>query len=78
LLSYPLYIIHLPIFMWLARAQRFVALRMAVSAYLWIAFALVFATVVALVSYHFYDVPVRAALTRMRKQKSRPVPAGPI
>jgi peptidoglycan/LPS O-acetylase OafA/YrhL len=78
LLSYPLYIIHLPIFMWLARAQRFVALRMEVSAYLWIAFAIVFATVVALVSYHFYDVPVRASLTRMRKQKSRPVPAGPI
>jgi peptidoglycan/LPS O-acetylase OafA/YrhL len=77
LLSYPLYIIHLPIFMWLARVQRFVGLRMQVSAYLWIAFAIVFATVVALVSYHFYDVPVRAALTRMRKQNSRSVPTGP-
>jgi peptidoglycan/LPS O-acetylase OafA/YrhL len=78
LLSYPLYIIHFPIFMWLGRAQRFVALRMEVSAYLWIAFAIVFATVVALVTYHFYDVPVRAALTRMRKQKSHPVSARPI
>jgi peptidoglycan/LPS O-acetylase OafA/YrhL len=78
LLSYPLYIIHFPIFMWLARAQRFVALRMEVSPYLWIAFAIVFSTVAALVAYHFYDVPVRAALTRMRKRKSRSVPEGSI
>jgi peptidoglycan/LPS O-acetylase OafA/YrhL len=78
LLSYPLYIIHLPIFMWLARAQRFVGLRMEVSAYLWIAFAIVFATAVALVTYHLYDVPVRAALTRMRKQKSQSASAAPI
>ena len=78
MLSYPLYIIHMPIFMWLARAQRFVGSRMEVSAYLWIAFAIAFATAVALAGYHFYDVPVRAALTRMRKQKSRSVPAGPI
>jgi peptidoglycan/LPS O-acetylase OafA/YrhL len=78
MLSYPLYIIHMPIFMWLARAQRFVGLRMEVSAYLWIAFAIVFATAVALAGYHFYDVPVRAALTRMRKQKSRSAPVGPI
>lgn len=78
LLSYPLYIIHLPIFMWLARAQRFVALRMEVSPYLWIAFAILFSTVTALVAYHIYDVPVRAALTRMRKRKSRSVPEGSI
>ena len=78
LLSYPLYIIHMPIFMWLARAQRFVGARMEVSAYLWIAFAIAFAAGVALVGYHFYDVPVRAALTRMRKQKSRSAPAAPI
>ena len=78
LLSYPLYIIHFPIFMWLARAQRNVALRMEVSPYLWIAFGIVFSTVAALVVYHFYDVPVRAALTRLRKRKSRSVPAGSI
>jgi peptidoglycan/LPS O-acetylase OafA/YrhL len=71
LLSYPLYIIHQPIFMWLARTKRFIGVYLALSPYTWIFAAISFSAICALGIYRFYDVPVRAWLTRMKKQNWR-------
>jgi peptidoglycan/LPS O-acetylase OafA/YrhL len=74
LLSYPLYIIHQPIFMWLARTKRFIGVHLVLSPYLWIFAAISFSAICALGIFRFYDIPVRAWLTRMKKQNWRSAP----
>jgi peptidoglycan/LPS O-acetylase OafA/YrhL len=70
-ISYPLYIIHFPIFMWLARLQRFIPARFEVSPYVWSVSAIALAVICALCAYHLYDLPLRSLLTRMNLRKSR-------
>jgi peptidoglycan/LPS O-acetylase OafA/YrhL len=62
-ISYPLYIVHVPVFMWLARLQRATAQRFHLHPDAWIVVGVLFAGVCAWVIYKLYDVPVRAALS---------------
>jgi peptidoglycan/LPS O-acetylase OafA/YrhL len=74
LLSYPLYIIHQPIFMWLARTKRFISVYLVLSPYIWIFAAISFSAICAFGIFRFYDIPIRAWLTRMKKQNWRSAP----
>ncbi|HEX3395456.1 MAG TPA: acyltransferase [Steroidobacteraceae bacterium] len=65
-ISYPLYILHVPLFMWLARIQRAVTPRFYVPPLGWVFFGVFLASICAWVVYKIYDVPVRAALTTLR------------
>jgi peptidoglycan/LPS O-acetylase OafA/YrhL len=67
-ISYPLYAIHSPLFLWLARLQRQTAFRFPVSPYWWIAAALTVSVLTAWAVYKVYDVPVRESLTSMRRR----------
>lgn len=66
--SYPLYAIHSPLFLWLARLQRQTALRFPVSPYWWAAGAVTMAVLAAWAVYKVYDVPIRETLTTMRRR----------
>jgi len=69
--SYPVYAIHGPLFVWLARLQRASASRLQISAYCWAAVAVAVAIVFAWLVYKIYDLPLREALTRaMRRRRS--------
>ena len=66
--SYPVYAIHVPLFLWLARLQRVAATRFQISAYCWVALGVAFAVICAWLLYKVYDVPVREALTAAMKR----------
>jgi len=66
--SYPLYAIHAPLFLWLARLQRLTAFQFPVSPYLWTASAVMLSVFAAWLVYKSYDVPLREALTNMRRR----------
>jgi peptidoglycan/LPS O-acetylase OafA/YrhL len=66
--SYPLYAIHSPLFLWLARLQRKTAFRFPVSPYGWTAIALTGSVFAAWVVYKVYDAPLREALTNMTRR----------
>jgi peptidoglycan/LPS O-acetylase OafA/YrhL len=68
-LSYPLYIVHHPLFLWLARILRASGLVDTAPAYLWIFVAIVCSSALAAAIYYVYDVPVRSLLTRTVKSK---------
>jgi peptidoglycan/LPS O-acetylase OafA/YrhL len=72
-LSYPVYIIHHPFFMWLARALRESGLQLASHPYVCICMAIVSSMAFAAVTYYAYDIPVRAWLTRIAKPIRRSV-----
>lgn len=74
--SYPLYAIHAPVFLWLARLQRQTAARFPVSPHAWIAGALALSVFAAWLIYKIYDVPFREALTNMRRRYRAHVHAG--
>jgi peptidoglycan/LPS O-acetylase OafA/YrhL len=69
--SYPVYAIHSPLFLWLARLQRASASRFPVSPYWWIVIAVAFALGCAWAAYKIYDLPVREALTATMKRRYR-------
>jgi peptidoglycan/LPS O-acetylase OafA/YrhL len=69
--SYPVYAIHTPLFLWLARLQRVIALRFQISPYLWIVLAVAFSIACAWIIYKIYDVPLREALTATMKRRFR-------
>lgn len=69
-ISYPLYAIHVPLFLWVARLQRQIAIRFPVTPYWWIAGALALSASAAWVAYRAYDAPFRAALMSMRRRYS--------
>jgi peptidoglycan/LPS O-acetylase OafA/YrhL len=64
-LSYPLYITHHPIFLWMGRAVRGTNLASAANPYFLIYVAIVLSAVVAVVVSHVYDAPLKSWLTRM-------------
>jgi peptidoglycan/LPS O-acetylase OafA/YrhL len=69
--SYPVYAIHSPLFLWLARLQRVAASRFQVSAYWWIGMAIAFALCCAWIVHKIYDLPLREALTATMKRRYR-------
>jgi peptidoglycan/LPS O-acetylase OafA/YrhL len=69
--SYPVYAIHGPLFMWLSRMQRVTVSRFQVSPYWWIVLAVAFAIVCAWAIYKIYDLPLRAVLTTTLKLRHR-------
>ena len=69
--SYPVYAIHSPLFLWLARLQRVTASRFQVSPYCWIVIAIAFALVCAWTAYKIYDLPLREALTTTMTRRYR-------
>jgi len=69
--SYPVYAIHTPLFLWLARLERVSASRFQVSPYWWIVLAVAFAIVSAWIIYRIYDLPLREALTTTMKRRYR-------
>jgi peptidoglycan/LPS O-acetylase OafA/YrhL len=74
--SYPVYAIHMPLFLWLARLQRRTAIRFPVSPYWWIAVAVLLSVLAAWLVHRIYDVPLREALTMMRRKHRALVYAG--
>jgi peptidoglycan/LPS O-acetylase OafA/YrhL len=68
--SFPLYAIHEPLFLWLARLQRKTAYRFPISPYWWMAFALAVSVLAAWIVYRLYDVPIREGLTNMRRRSA--------
>jgi len=72
-ISYPVYAIHAPLFMWLSRLQRVTAARFQVSPYWWIALAVPLAIVSAWTIYKIYDLPLREALAGTMKRRLRPL-----
>jgi peptidoglycan/LPS O-acetylase OafA/YrhL len=69
--SYPVYAIHSPLFLWLARLQRITASRFQISAYWWIVIAVAFALACAWTTYKLYDLPLREMLTATMKRRYR-------
>lgn len=69
--SYPVYAIHVPLFMWLSRLQRVTASRFQVSPYWWIALAVAIGIVCAWAAYRIYDLPLREMLTTTMKRRIR-------
>jgi len=72
-LSYPIYIIHHPLFMWMARILRGMNVRPDMHPYMWISAAILGAGLCAAGIYHAYDLPIRAWLTRLQKKSLSPV-----
>jgi peptidoglycan/LPS O-acetylase OafA/YrhL len=68
-LSYPLYIVHHPLFLWMTRLVRSSGAQSTVPAHVWIFSAIVCSGAAAVGFYYIYDVPVRTLLTRMTKSK---------
>jgi peptidoglycan/LPS O-acetylase OafA/YrhL len=68
-LSYPLYIIHHPLFLWMERFLRANGLKAAAPAPLWILAALACSGVLAAAIYYAYDIPMRTWLTRQARSK---------
>jgi peptidoglycan/LPS O-acetylase OafA/YrhL len=68
-LSYPLYIVHHPLFLWMDRLLRGHGLQAAAPAYVWIFAAIIISGGFAAAIYHAYDIPVRAWLTRLARPK---------
>lgn len=85
-LPYPLYTVHEPIFMWLARIQRAIEPRFHASPYAWIVLGTLLASAFALLMFKLYDEPFRTALsnwsaTRAAGSKldsTRPLQAPPL
>ena len=73
--SYPVYAIHSPLFLWLARLQRATASQFPVSPYGWIVIAVAFALGCAWTAYKIYDLPLREALTSTLKRRYRSLAA---
>jgi len=69
--SYPVYAIHVPLFLWLARLQRVSASRFQVSPYCWIVVSVVFSIVCAWIILKIYDLPLREKLATRMKRRSR-------
>ena len=69
--SYPVYAIHVPLFMWLSRLQRATASRVQVSPHWWIVLSVPIAIVCAWAILSIYDLPVREMLTSRMKRHSR-------
>jgi peptidoglycan/LPS O-acetylase OafA/YrhL len=67
-LSYPVYIIHHPFFMWMARMLRAMGLHPEAHPYVWTCVAILCSCMCALGIYEVYDMPVRAWLTRLQKR----------
>jgi peptidoglycan/LPS O-acetylase OafA/YrhL len=70
-ISYPVYAIHSPLCLWLARLQRVTASRFHVSLYWWIFLGVAFSIVCAWIIYKIYDLPLREALTTAMKRRFR-------
>jgi peptidoglycan/LPS O-acetylase OafA/YrhL len=70
-LSYPVYIIHHPFFLWLARILRGSGLQLASHPYVCICIAIVSSGAFAVGTYYAYDIPLRAWLTRIAKPVRR-------
>jgi peptidoglycan/LPS O-acetylase OafA/YrhL len=75
-LSYPIYAIHMPLFLWLARLQRRTANQFHVSPYFWVAVAVLFSMLAAWIVYKIYDTPLREALASMRRKHRALIYAG--
>lgn len=71
-LSYPIYIIHHPLFLWMARLLREMNIRPDVHPYTWICLGVLGAGLCAAGIYRAYDLPVRAWLTRLQKKSLSP------
>lgn len=69
--SYPVYAIHMPLFMWLARLKRVAGPGFQVSPYWWIVLAVAFSIACAWLIYEIYDLPLREALTTAVKRRRR-------
>ena len=67
-LSYPVYIIHHPFFMWMARILRGMGLHPDAHPYAWTCTAIFCSGLCALGIYQVYEMPVRAWLTRLQKR----------
>jgi peptidoglycan/LPS O-acetylase OafA/YrhL len=72
-LSYPIYIIHHPLFLWMARLLRAMNISADAHPYLWICSGVLGAGLCAAGVYHAYDMPIRAWLTRLQKKSLSPV-----
>jgi peptidoglycan/LPS O-acetylase OafA/YrhL len=72
-LSYPIYIIHHPLFLWMARLLQAMNIRPGVHPYMWICLGVLGAGMCAAGIYHAYDMPIRAWLTRLQKKSISPV-----
>jgi peptidoglycan/LPS O-acetylase OafA/YrhL len=72
ILSYPIYIIHHPLFLWMARLLRGMNIRPDAHPYLWICLGVLAAGLCAAGIYHGYDRPVRGWLTRRPKKSASP------
>lgn len=68
-LSYPLYIVHHPLFLWMERFLRASGMQGAAPAYVWIFAAIACSGVLAVGIYYVYDIPVRAWLSRQASRK---------
>lgn len=66
-LSYPMYIVHYPFFIWLAAALHSIASPLESHPYVCICIAIVSSGAFAMATYHAYDIPVRAWLTGIVK-----------
>jgi peptidoglycan/LPS O-acetylase OafA/YrhL len=67
-LSYPIYIIHHPLFLWMQRILRGMGVHSDAHPYLWTSAAILCSSLCALGIHHFYDMPLRTWLTRLRKR----------
>jgi peptidoglycan/LPS O-acetylase OafA/YrhL len=67
-LSYPLYIIHHPLFLWMERVLRGMGLHPGAHPYMWTCTAILCSSMCALGIQHFYDMPVRTWLSRLKKR----------
>jgi peptidoglycan/LPS O-acetylase OafA/YrhL len=72
-LSYPIYIIHHPLFLWMARLLQAMNIRPDAHPYMWICLGVLGAGLCAAAIYRAYDMPIRAWLTRLQKQFISPV-----
>jgi len=66
-LSYPLYIVHHPLFLWMARLLRASGMQGAAPAYVWIFATIIGSGALAVGIYYAYDIPVRGWLGRLAK-----------
>jgi peptidoglycan/LPS O-acetylase OafA/YrhL len=66
-LSYPIYIVHHPFFMWMARALRGSGVQPASHPFVCICIAILSSGAFAIGLYYAYDIPLRAWLTRIAK-----------